>query len=129
MFKRIFEGLQGTDESDDLLNEIASQINDNGEKYQLDTVLRLSHFFAQVRQEIGSRCRVVEDFTYSPEGLKGTFRYFRLNPLEANAYGYSGSSRFVSVENQSSIANRAYAIGYENGDISSVMAGAIGGEA
>ena len=81
MLKRIFEGLQGTDESDDLLKEIASQINDNCEKYQLDTVLRLSHFFAQVRQEIGSRCRVVEDFTYNPEGLKGTFRYFRLNSL------------------------------------------------
>ncbi|MGN5595912.1 glycoside hydrolase family 19 protein [Stutzerimonas nitrititolerans] len=119
MLKRVFEGLQDTDEADELLGEIASQINANCEKYKLDTALRLSHFFSQVRQEIGSKCRVVEDFTYSPEGLKGTFRYFRLNPEEASTYGYAGRSRFVSVENQMAIANRAYASRYDNGDIAS----------
>src|SRR5690606_29173597 len=56
MLKKVFEGLQGTDEADGLLGEMASQINENFEKYKLDTVLRLSHFFAQVRQEIGPKC-------------------------------------------------------------------------
>ncbi|WP_313309356.1 hypothetical protein [Stutzerimonas nitrititolerans] len=119
MLKKVFEGLQDTDEADELLGEIASQINADCEKYKLDTALRLSHFFSQVRQEIGSKCRVVEDFTYSPEGLKSTFRYFRLNPEEASTYGYAGRGRFVSVENQMAIANRAYASRYDNGDIAS----------
>lgn len=119
MLKKVFEGLMNTNEADELLSEIASQINDDCERYKLDTTLRLSHFFAQVRQEIGSKCRIVEDFTYSPEGLKGTFRYFRLHPSEATTYGYAGNSKFVSTENQISIGNRAYASRYDNDDIAS----------
>lgn len=119
MLKKIFEGLTSTSKSDELLNEIASQINENCERYKLDTTLRLSHFFAQVRQEIGSECRIFEDFTYSPEGLKKTFRYFKSHPSEAIIYGYSGNSKFVSTENQIAIANRAYASRYDNGDIAS----------
>ncbi|MDX1725009.1 MAG: hypothetical protein R3355_18080 [Pseudomonas sp.] len=119
MLKKVFEGLINTNEADELLSEIASQINENCKRYKLDTTLRLSHFFAQVRQEIGSKCRVVEDFTYSPEGLKGTFRYFRLHPSEATSYGYVGNSKFVSTENQIAIGNRAYASRYDNGDIAS----------
>ncbi|KFX68534.1 hypothetical protein TMS3_0117945 [Pseudomonas taeanensis MS-3] len=119
MLKKVFEGLTNTNEADELLSEIASQINVNCERYKLDTTLRLSHFFAQVRQEIGSKCRVAEDFTYSPEGLKGTFRYFRLHSSEATTYGYAGNSKFVSTENQIAIGNRAYASRYDNGDIAS----------
>lgn len=119
MLKKVFEGLKNTNESDELLSEIVSQINENSERYKLDTTLRLSHFFAQVRQEIGSKCSVVEDFTYSPEGLKSTFRYFRLHPSEATTYGYAGNSKFVSTENQIAIGNRAYGSRYDNGDIAS----------
>ncbi|WP_373386811.1 hypothetical protein [Pseudomonas alcaligenes] len=119
MLKKVFEGLSNTDESDDLLGEISDQISENAEKYKLDTDLRLSHFFAQVRQEIGSKCRTVEDFTYSPEGLKNTFRYFRLHPSEAEDYGYEGNSKFVAQENQIAIANRAYSGKYHNGNIES----------
>ena len=119
MLKSVFEGLKNTNESDELLSETANQINENSERYKLDTTSRLSHFFAQVRQEIGSKCSVVEDFTYSPEGLKSTFRYFRLHPSEATTYGYAGNSKFVSTENQIAIGNRAYGSRYGNGDIPS----------
>lgn len=119
MLKKVFEGLRNSSEKDDLLGEIASQINESCERYKLDTVLRLSHFFAQVRQEIGSKCRVEEDFTYSPDGLKGTFKYFRLNPSEATFYGYPGSVKYVSPQNQVAIANRAYSGKFNNGGVTS----------
>ncbi|MPR04667.1 M23 family metallopeptidase [Pseudomonas sp. MAFF 212408] len=119
MLKKVFEGLKNTTEKDDLLAEIASQINENSEKYKLDTVLRLSHFFAQVRQEIGSKCTVEEDFTYGPEGLKGTFGYFARHPAEATIYGYPGPAKYVSPQNQIAIANRGYGSRLGNGDIAS----------
>jgi predicted chitinase len=39
-------------------------------KYRLDTPLRLSHFFAQIRQEVGLSLKTEENFTYSVSGLK-----------------------------------------------------------
>ena len=119
MLKNVFSGLKNTSEKDDLLTEIASQLNENGEKYKLDTELRLSHFFAQVRQEIGSTCRVEEDFTYGPEGLKGTFGYFARHPNEAVEYGFTGPRKYVPPQNQMAIANRAYGARLGNGDIAS----------
>lgn len=119
MLKNVFEGLKNIGEKDDLLAEIASQINENSEKYKLDTALRLSHFFAQVRQEIGSKCTVEEDFTYASEGLKGTFGYFSRHPSEADIYGYSSPAKYVSPQNQIAIANRAYGGRLGNGNIAS----------
>lgn len=115
----VFEKLKDTNDQDELLYEIANQISENCEKYKLDSTLRLSHFFAQVRQEIGAKCKIVEDFTYSQNALKETFRYFRNHPSEATTYGYEGNTKFVSTQNQIAIANRAYANKYSNGDIES----------
>jgi predicted chitinase len=119
MLKKVFDKLRNSSEKDELLKEIASQINENCEKYKLDTVLRLSHFFAQVRQEIGSKCAVEEDFTYSVQGLKGTFGYFAHHPDEAATYGYPGQTKYVSHPNQIAIANRAYGSRLGNGSIAS----------
>ncbi|MGN2468375.1 peptidoglycan DD-metalloendopeptidase family protein [Pseudomonas fragariae (ex Marin et al. 2024)] len=119
MLKKVFEDLRNNSIKDDLLAEIASQINENSERYKLDTVLRISHFFAQVRQEIGSKCKVEEDFTYGVAGLKGTFGYFARNPDEATIYGYSGTNKYVSPENQKAIANRAYSNKLGNGSVAS----------
>ncbi len=119
MLKKVFDGIKNSTEQDDLLAEVASQINENCERYKLDTPLRLSHFFAQVRQEIGSKCAVVEDFTYGVEGLKGTFGYFRDNPSEATVYGYPGTTKYVSHSNQVAIANRAYGERLGNDSIAS----------
>jgi predicted chitinase len=81
----------------------------------------LSHFFAQVRQEIGSKCTVEEDFTYGVEGLKSTFGYFASHPGEATTYGYPGPTKYVSPQNQIAIANRAYANRLGNGNVASGM--------
>ena len=119
MLKKVFDGLRNTSEKDELLTEMAHQINENSERYKLDTTLRLSHFFAQVRQEIGSRCTIEEDFTYAPEGLKATFSYFARYPSEAVIYGYTGSAKYVSPQSQMAIANRAYGGRLGNGDVAS----------
>jgi predicted chitinase len=118
MLKNVFERLRATSAKDVLLTELANQINQNAEKYKLDNNLRLSHFFAQIRQEIGGACFTQEDFTYSVEGLKATFSYFRRHPDEAAIYGY-GAVRHVSEANQQAIASRAYALRIGNGSIAS----------
>lgn len=82
------------------VDEINSQIDD----YKLDTPLRLSHFFAQVREEAGAGARTAESFDYDPEGLKKTFSYFRNNPEEAQLYGRTSAH----AADQEAIANRAY---------------------
>jgi predicted chitinase len=102
-----------------LLAGIAEQINENAIEYKLDTPLRLSHFFAQVRQEAGAKCRVEEDFTYSSSGLIDLFSYFSRNRSEAELYGYKNGVKYVSRENQEAIANRAYANRNGNGSVSS----------
>ncbi|WP_443192195.1 hypothetical protein [Pseudomonas indica] len=117
MLKKVFEGLHETSDKDDLLIEISSQINENAERYKLNTPLRLSHFFAQVRQEIGNTCNTLEtDFTYSSANLKKLFSYFSKNHAEADLYGYK-DVKYVSPENQIAIANRAYANRNGNGNV------------
>ncbi|WP_349921907.1 glycoside hydrolase family 19 protein [Aeromonas veronii] len=119
MLRRVFEGLYGKTEKQELLAGIAEQINENAIEYKLDTSLRLSHFFAQVRQEAGAKCRVEEDFTYSSSGLINLFSYFSRNRSEAEHYGYKNGVKYVSKENQEAIANRAYANRNGNGSVSS----------
>lgn len=54
-------------------------------------------------------------------GHKATFRYFRENPREADAYGRieDGDGNIIRAANQEKIANRAYANRIGNGDIES----------
>lgn len=98
------------------LELIVNEINQNIEEYRLDTPLRLSHFFAQVREEVGAAARLTESLNYSPTALVATFRYFSNNPEEARAFGRVGGQ----VADQEAIANRAYSgsrLG--NGDVAS----------
>ncbi|WP_053007638.1 glycoside hydrolase family 19 protein [Pragia fontium] len=104
MLKKVFESVG--DSKDTLLQEIANEINENSELYNLNTLLRINHFFAQVREETGPTCRVEENFNYSPSGLK-LFKYFKNNPDEAELYGRKIGQAAQAIE----IANRAY-----NGD-------------
>ncbi|MCD7099395.1 hypothetical protein [Stenotrophomonas sp. MMGLT7] len=94
------------------LQSFVDEINENIEGYKLDTNLRLSHFFAQVREEAGANARTVENLDYSPEGLKGTFSYFRRNPSEAELYGRTSAHS----ADQEAIANRAYSNREGHGD-------------
>ncbi|QYD71235.1 lytic transglycosylase domain-containing protein [Paraburkholderia edwinii] len=101
---------------DERLAGIAAEINANSEKYKLNTELRLSHFFAQVMQEVGETCRLEEDLRYfKPERLKKIFSYFKVNPAEAETYGYHPPL----AGDAEAIANRAYAGKIGNGAVSS----------
>ncbi|WP_392561743.1 hypothetical protein RHO12_11565 [Orbus sturtevantii] len=117
MLKQIFTSVPHSRQ--DLLQFMVDDINAHMYEYKLDTQLRLSHFFAQVRQEVGTNLTVEEVFIYSTKALKN-FRYFAKHPTEAESLGYNNSSnKFVSTEKQIEIANKIYANRLLNGDINS----------
>lgn len=107
----------------DYLDQVASELNTDLNKYGLDTPLRRAHFFAQVKQEAGSGLQSkVENLNYSPAALKATFSYYTLNPDEADEDGYERDTEtreIVRSANQEEIANKAYADRNGNGDIAS----------
>ena len=85
-------------------------MNANLSAYKLDSPLRLSHFFAQVRVEVGDEYALIENLNYRPARLL-SYSYFRNRPG-------------VQRANQIEIANRAYngvtgVTGLGNGDIGS----------
>lgn len=88
------------------------------EKYKnfgINTNLRLAHFLAQVREEIGEEFKPVsENLNYSATSLKNTFKVFKENPELADKYG-----RNTQPANQEMIANIAYANRLGNGNIES----------
>lgn len=88
------------------------------EKYKnfgINTNLRLAHFLAQVREEIGEEFKPVsENLNYSATSLKNTFKVFKENPELADKYG-----RNTQPANQEMIANIAYANRLGNGNIDS----------
>lgn len=110
--KEIFPGASAT-----TIKDTAKSFNEFYEAFGINTPLRKSHFFAQVREEVGTAIRAKEeDFTYSVEALKSTFAYFKNHPDEAALYGYSDpKSKKVDAE---AIANRAYGNRLGNGEIS-----------
>jgi len=76
------------------------------EKYNINTVERISHFLAQVNYESGYMNYVEEKFTYSAKRLLQVFpKYFKTND-EANEYAYKPEK----------IANRVYANRMGNGN-------------
>ena len=105
--------------SSEFMEQVASELSTNPAKYGLDTALRRAHFFAQVRQEGGAAMEAkVESLNYSPEGLKTTFKYYRLHPAEALSDGYTrdGKTHKISKHaDEQSIGNKAYADRNGNG--------------
>lgn len=99
MLKKVF-----TLGSVDKLQLLANELNKNLAEYKLDTPARLSHFFAQVRVEVGDDYALVESLKYRPEKLSD-FSYFSSRPDEAQLYGYIPG---VHPANEVEIANRAY---------------------
>ncbi|NZA27680.1 hypothetical protein H0E84_14965 [Luteimonas sp. SJ-92] len=99
----------------DRLRSIVEEVNQNIEDYKLDSPLRLSHFFSQVREEVGNSASFTESLNYSPSGLIATFSYFARNSQEAQTYGRA-NGRSADEE---AIANRAYGNRNGNGDIAS----------
>ncbi|WP_236192335.1 hypothetical protein [Pseudomonas glycinae] len=87
------------------LQLLADELNPRLSEYKLDTPLRLSHFFAQVRVEVGDSYALVESLKYRPQVLIDNFAYFKNRPDEADLYGFKPN---VQNANQVEIANRAY---------------------
>jgi len=54
---------------------------------KLDTPLRLSHFFAQIRREVGSKMNVYENLNYKWSSLNQKFSKFSSNPGKNLLYG------------------------------------------
>lgn len=98
------------------LEEVASIITSHGSKFGVNTPLRVAHFLAQVREEIGSKFEPkAENLNYSEDSLIKTFKVFKDNPKLASKYGRSNLNPRA---NQEAIANLAYAnrMGNSNAD-------------
>lgn len=79
------------------------------QKYQINTVLRVSHFISQCAHESGNFKVMSENLNYSAEGLRKVFpKYF---PDDATAQAYARQPE--------KIANKVYANRLGNGDFAS----------
>ena len=107
MIKRLFPDTRNVD-------AVVSVIDQYKDKFGLNTDLRLGHFLAQVREEVGSEFKVLrENLNYRSDALRKTFGN-RFTEAQAREYG-----RGVNSANQEMIANIAYANRLGNGDVDS----------
>ena len=99
------------------LEEVASIIDTYGSKFGVNTPLRIAHFLAQVREEIGNKFEPkAENLNYSEQGLINTFKVFKDKPELADMYGRDEDT---PKANQEAIANLAYANRMGNGNADS----------
>ena len=97
--------------------EVVDVIEKYRHKFGLDTDLRLAHYLAQVREEIGDSFEPkAESLNYSEQGLINTFKVFKDNPKLADMYGRDEDT---PKANQEAIANLAYANRMGNGNVDS----------
>jgi len=93
------------------LQTIATELQINPPAFGLDSNLRLAHFLAQVRQEVGpGMTDMTENLNYSPAAL-AKFGYYAARPAEAKADGYDKdpqTGRILRKANKENIANKAY---------------------
>jgi predicted chitinase len=104
--KRLFRSA-----SDTVLVQLAAEINVDPERFQLDTVLRLSHFFGQVLTEGGDGLHAgSEVLNYNHDVLKKKFSYYSRNPDEADIDGYvrNAAGKIEQRANIESIGNKIY---------------------
>ncbi len=92
--------------SEEKRKEVLEVFNKYCQAFEINTPLRIAHFFAQVKEEVGESINYqTENLNYSINALKyGDFRYFRNNHSEAELYGRGNGH----PANQRAIANRAY---------------------
>jgi putative chitinase len=111
-FKQIFPSA-----SEAKRKEVLDVFNKYCKIFEINTPLRIAHFFAQVKEEVGETINYqTENLNYTINALKhGSFKYFRENHAKAELYGRGNGQ----PANQEAIANRAYANRNGNGDIAS----------
>ena len=91
-----------------------SKILEKYKNFGVNTNLRLAHFLAQVREEVGAELKPIsENLNYTEEGLKKTFKVFRDNPQLAENYG---KDEDTPKADPVKIANYAYANKLGNGN-------------
>jgi predicted chitinase len=110
MLKRIFP-----EASTNQLQIVADELNPRLGDYKLGSPLRLSHFFAQIRQEAGASLNTSENLNFRSYVLLQKFSYFSAHPDEAELYGKTASH----AAQPEPIANRAYAHKIGNGSMES----------
>lgn len=119
--------------SENKKTEVLEIFNKYCQVFKINTPLRVTHFFAQVKEEVGENINYrFEKVIYSAKRLKskvplededgrnksaGPFKYFHDNPAEADLYG--SIKAIGQSANEEAIANRAYANRIGNGDIES----------
>lgn len=85
-------------------SEVVELISSLGSKFGVNTDLRLAHFLAQVREEIGTKFEPrIESLNYSEESVLNMFK--QITPEQAEKYGRNSKH----PANQEMIANLAYA--------------------
>ena len=100
--------------SDKRLQEVADELNPNLAKYKLDTPYRRAHFFGQIKRESPSLSGAAESLNYTPEGLIGTFGYYKKHRDEAQEDGRlerklpNGKKGILREAKQEVIANKVY---------------------
>lgn len=97
--------------SDELLQQVADELNANLDLCHLNTEERLYHFMAQVYQETGPAFSITESLDYPPSRLSSLFLYYRNHVEEQLLDGRTETHK----ANQVNIANKAY--GGRNGNI------------
>lgn len=92
---------------------VANIIEFKCQNFGLNTPLRIAHFLAQVREEVGAELKPIsENLNYSEEALINIFKAFRNNPELADKFGRDEDT---PIADQVSIANIAYANRNGNG--------------
>lgn len=93
------------------VNEVVNIIEQYRNKFGLNTDLRLGHFLAQVREEVGSDFKVLrENLNYKSDALPKVFGK-RFSEEDAKKYGRTNTNE----ANQEVIANLAYGNRLGNG--------------
>jgi putative chitinase len=99
----------------DKVLELSKKYNTLLNKYNINTSLRLSHFFAQLVHESGLK-PISENLNYSKEGLLKIFpKYFTKDSLDKNDNVILGTASLYARKPQS-IANKVYANRNGNND-------------
>ena len=98
-----------------VLDEVTSVINSLGSNFGINTNLRLAHFLAQVREEIGNKFEPrVESLNYSEESVLKTFK--QITPAQAEQYARDEDT---PIADQVAIANIVYSNRMGNGNADS----------
>jgi predicted chitinase len=104
-----------TEASSEQLQAVVDELNPRLKDFKLGSRLRLSHFFAQIRQEAGAGLNTTENLNYRADVLTQKFGYFNSHRADAEVYGRTAEHS----ADPESIANRAYAHKIGNGSVES----------